>query len=179
MKFCTKCGTQLHENDIFCTKCGNKIILPDLQEKNIDLTNDKEELIENINNQKEYSNKSFIKSKSNKKTGRTKAYICPIIIGVVLILVGIFIQVPGGVLTTYEFLDGDKTHSYVFDDKYTAIDEYIVGDAYNYIIGASLIAGKISGTMTTKAIFIVSGILCLCFGITLKLLSKNDIKPQE
>ena len=66
-----------------------------------------------------------------------------------------------------------KTDNYVFDDKYTAIDEYVGGDAYNYIIGATLVAGKISGTMITKAIFVVGGTLCLCFGITLKLLQKK------
>ena len=103
-----------------------------------------------------------------------KAYLCPIIIGVILILAGLFIRVPGGALTTYGFLNGDKADGYNFDDQYSSIDEYVGGDAYNYIIGASLVAGKISGTMTTKAILSVGGTLCLCVGITMKLLTKEE-----
>lgn len=112
-------------------------------------------------------------------TKQNKAYICPIAIGLILILIGLFLPIPGGALTTYEVLDGDKTEDYVFDDKYSAIDEYVGGDAYNFIIGATLIAGKISGTMTTKAIFIVGGALCLCLGITLALLQKKEAAPEN
>ena len=103
----------------------------------------------------------------------SKAYLCPIIVGVILIIVGIIIQMPGGALTTFELLDGESTEQYVFDNKYSAIDEYVGGDAYNFIIGASLVAGKISGTMTTKAIMIVSGVLCVTLGLTLMLYQKN------
>lgn len=109
--------------------------------------------------------------------GQTKAYLCPIIVGIVLIIVGIIIQMPGGALTTFEPLDGESTEQYVFDNKYSAIDEYVGGDAYNFIIGASLVAGKISGTMTTKAIMIVSGVLCVTLGLTLMLYQKN--RQQE
>lgn len=110
---------------------------------------------------------------------QNKAYLCSIIFGVILVLVGLYIQIPGGALTTYESLDGTTTEYYVFDNKYSSIDEYIGGDAYNYIIGASLVAGKISGTMTTKAIFIVGGVICICFGMTLMLLQKKDDTAQE
>ena len=103
----------------------------------------------------------------------TKAYMIPIIVGIILILIGLFIQIPGGALTTSEFLDGEEAEYHVFDNKYSSIDEYVGGDAYNFIIGASLVAGKISGTMTTKAVFIVGGALCLCLGITLELLQKK------
>lgn len=112
-------------------------------------------------------------------TKQNKAYICPIVIGLILILIGFLLPIPGGALTTYEILDGDKTEAYVFDDKYSAIDEYVGGDAYNFIIGATLIAGKISGIMTTKAIFIVGGVLCLCLGITLALLQKKEAAPEN
>ena len=108
---------------------------------------------------------------------RSKAYLCPVFIGVFLIIVGFIIRVPGGILTTYESLDGVSSDQYAFDDKYSAIDEYVGGDAYNFIIGASLVAGKISGTMTTKAIMIVSGVLCVTLGLTLMLYFKN--RQQE
>ncbi len=110
---------------------------------------------------------------------QNKAYLCSIIIGVILVVVGFYIQIPGGALTTYKILDGTTTEYHVFDNKYSSIDEYIGGDAYNYIIGASLVAGKISGTMTTKAIFIVGGVICICFGMTLMLLQKKDDTAQE
>lgn len=172
MKYCTKCGAQLDDDNFFCVSCGNQTPLPNIKEQ----TNN-EETIKQINKKDKYSDSSFIMSKFNKNSKCIKAYICPIIIGIVLILIGLFIQIPGGALTTHESLDGNKTGFYNFDDKYTAIDEYVGGDAYNYIIGASLVAGKISGTMTTKAIFIVGGILCLCLGITL-LLKEIENKRQ-
>ena len=65
----------------------------------------------------------------------------------------------------------------MLDNKYSASDEYVGGDAYNFIIGASLVAGRISGTMTTKAIMIVSGVLCVTLGLTLMLYFKN--RQQE
>ena len=106
-----------------------------------------------------------------------KAYLCPIFIGIVLILAGLIIQIPGGVLTTYKSLDGDSTNLYVFDNKYSSIDEYVGGDAYNYIIGASLVAGKTAGAIAAKAISMVGGTMCICLGITLMMLQKN--RPNE
>ncbi len=156
MKFCTKCNTQLHDDDRFCTKCGSKTF-----ESSTEATNS--------------TNNSKKADKQKKNIMINKAYICPIVFGIVLILIGYLIPIQGGVLTTYESLNGVKTENYVFDDKYTAIDEYVGGDAYNYIIGASLVAGKISGIITTKSIFVVGGTLCLCLGITLKLLTKRQI----
>ena len=150
MKFCTKCGTQLRDNDS-CPKCNSK-----LSTQYFSLPP------ENSLPQK------------NKSTKIQKAYLYPIITGVILILVGIFIQVPGGILTTYESLDGDKTNSYAFDNRYSSIDEYVGGDAYNYIIGATLVAGKISGIITAKAVFLVGGIFCLCLGITLRVFQKKE-----
>lgn len=80
-----------------------------------------------------------------------------IIVGIALIAVGLIISVPGDHLTTYESLGGSDGYSY--------IREYVGGDAYNYIMGASLVAGHISGTMTMKAIFIAVGALVACMGL--------------
>ena len=107
-----------------------------------------------------------------------KAYLCAVIVGVILVLAGFMIQMPGGALTTYENLDGVSTEYYVFDNKYSSIDEYVGGDAYNYIIGASLVAGKISGAMTAKAICFVAGAICICFGMILFMLMKKDISKD-
>lgn len=106
-----------------------------------------------------------------------KAFILPIILGIVFIIYGFTIKIPGAALTTSETLDGSETNYYVMDNKYSAIDEYVGGDAYNFEIGASLIAGKIAGTMISKNIFIVSGAICICFGITMIIFMKD--KKQE
>lgn len=101
---------------------------------------------------------------------RKKAYMFPVLVGAVLILIGLFLRIPGGALTTYGSLDGESAGSYyVFDKKYSAIDEYVGGDAYNYIIGASLVAGKTAGMIAAKAITMVGGAICVCFGVTLML----------
>ncbi len=151
MKHCTNCGTQLHDDTMVCPQCQTE-----------------------FNSQSSSIPPEELSSKPTKSNNKNKAYICSIIVGIILILVGLFIQIPGGVLTTWGYLDGEEAFGYEFDDKYASIDEYVGGDAYNYIIGASLVAGKISGTMTTKAIFVVGGILCICLGITLLSLTRKE-----
>ena len=55
-----------------------------------------------------------------------KLYMCPIIIGILLILIGLIIRVPGGALTTYKSLDGESAGGYyAFDNRYSSIDEYV------------------------------------------------------
>ena len=39
---------------------------------------------------------------------KKKAFICPIVFGIIMIIIGFCIQIPGGVLTTYSSLDGEK-----------------------------------------------------------------------
>lgn len=90
----------------------------------------------------------------NKK--RTAALVV-IAAGIILITAGLIIAVPGDHLTTYERLGGSDGYSY--------IREYVGGDAYNYITGASLVAGHISGTMAMKAVFIAVGVLVACIGL--------------
>ena len=99
-----------------------------------------------------------------------KSQLFPILVGVVLIVVGICIQIPGGALTTRNYLNGKSAdNDYYFSNKYSTIDEYVGGDAYNFIIGSALVAGKMAGRMTTKAILIACGVLCVCFGMTMVL----------
>ena len=82
-----------------------------------------------------------------------KPYMCPIIIGILLVLIGLIIRVPGGALTTYKSLDGESAGGYyAFDNRYSSIDEYVGGDAYNYIIGASLVAGKTAGVIEPSSL---------------------------
>ena len=94
-----------------------------------------------------------------------RAAIFPIILGIVFIVIGLFIPVPGGALTTYSWMDGERAETFEFDNRYTAIDEYVGGDAYNYVIGASLVAGKMSGYIAAKATLFVVGAVCVCGGM--------------
>lgn len=86
---------------------------------------------------------------------RTAAYIV-IAIGIVLVCIGLLLQVPSKELTTYSILE---------DSGYSVIEEYVGGDAYNYIIGAALVAGEIAGVMIQKAVFISVGLLIVCIGL--------------
>ena len=86
---------------------------------------------------------------------RTAAYIV-IAIGIVLVCIGLLLQVPSKELTTYSILE---------DSGYSVIEEYVGGDAYNYIIGAALVAGEIAGVMIKKALFISVGLLIFCIGL--------------
>lgn len=102
-----------------------------------------------------------------------KSYMCPIMIGLILVLIGLIIQIPGGALTTYKFMNGESAGGYAFDNKYSSIDEYVGGDAYNFIIGASLVGGKIAGMIAAKAVAMVGGAICICFGVTLRMLEQE------
>ena len=102
----------------------------------------------------------------NKKRG---AALAVIIVGIALIAVGLIIAVPGDRLTTYESLGGSDGYSY--------IREYVGGDAYNYIMGASLVAGHISGAMTMKAVFIAIGALVACMGLLAFVFVPDQPKP--
>lgn len=108
---------------------------------------------------------TLIGHKQKKTTNsRTTAYIV-IAIGTVLVCIGLLLQVPSKELTTYSILE---------DSGYSVIEEYVGGDAYNYIIGAALVAGEIAGVMIQKAVFISIGLLIVCIGI-LKCTRRDDV----
>lgn len=97
-------------------------------------------------------------------TKRTQIIIMAI--GTLLVCIGLFLPVPGKELTTYSFME---------DSDHSVIEEYVGGDAYNYIIGASLVGGEIAGAKTQKAIYTVSGLFFICAGLVLSdLRKKND-----
>ncbi|MDE6111766.1 MAG: hypothetical protein K2F65_07615 [Eubacterium sp.] len=98
------------------------------------------------------------------------------IIGLILVIIGICIKMPGDYLTTYSLLDGEKSKNGKY--YYSSIEEYVGGDAYNYIIGASLIGGKIAGTMSMKSIFIAGGILVICIAL-IQLINTLEINKEK
>ena len=87
------------------------------------------------------------------------ASVIVILAGAALIAAGISIAVLGDHLTTWSLLDGT--------DGFSSIREYVGGDAYNYIIGALLVAGHISGSLTMKAVIIAAGVTTACIGLLL------------
>ena len=100
---------------------------------------------------------------------RKKVSVCIIVIGVILFAVGLFLKTPSRELTTYS----------VLKDKYSVIEEYVGGDAYNYIIGASLVGGEIAGVKAQKAVFISIGLLITCLGLyTFSQLKENSVDGQ-
>lgn len=92
-----------------------------------------------------------------KKTYHTPSLII-MGIGVILFCVGLFMKVPSKELTTYTVLA---------DSGYSVIEEYVGGDAYNFIIGAALVGGEIAGILAQKAIYTVSGLFFFCAGMAL------------
>ena len=95
---------------------------------------------------------------------KKKISVSVIVLGALLFIVGLFTQIPSKELTTYEALD----------DKYSVIEEYVGGDAYNYIIGASLVGGEIAGAKAQKAIFISVGLFIICLGLCSFVFAKED-----
>lgn len=91
------------------------------------------------------------------------------LVGIILFIIGFFIKVPNKELTTYSFLSDDRS----------VIEEYVGGDAYNYIIGASLIGGEISGAKTQKAIFISIGLLIASVGLLSLSYSRNNDSIED
>ena len=91
------------------------------------------------------------------------------VVGVILFITGLAIKVPSKELTTYSSLG----------KKYSVIEEYVGGDAYNYIIGASLVGGEIAGAKTQKAIFISFGLLLLCNGMFLFVKEKENENEKD
>lgn len=91
------------------------------------------------------------------------------IIGLVLFIVGLFTKIPNKELTTYSGLSG----------KYSVIEEYVGGDAYNYIIGASLVGGEIAGAKTQKVVFISVGSLIFVLGLLAYSSSKEKIEETN
>lgn len=109
-----------------------------------------------------------VERKQEKTANRNATAYFVIAIGIVLVCIGLLLQVPSKELTTYSILK---------DSGYSVIEEYVGGDAYNYIIGAALVAGEIAGAMIQKAVFISIGLLIVCIGM-LKCTRSDDVKSN-
>ncbi|MCI6830639.1 MAG: hypothetical protein MR896_00935 [Clostridiales bacterium] len=102
------------------------------------------------------------------KLSKSNLYLIPLFLGILLILAGIVLQVPSDELTLYQILDGESS----------VVEEYVGGDAYNFIIGASLVGGRIAGMLAVKAITIVGGILSIGIAVFLYAVS-SPAEPKS
>ena len=91
-----------------------------------------------------------------------------VLVGLILVFVGFFTNIPGTKLTTISSLDDYE--------GYSSIEEYVGGDAYNYIIGASLVGGEIAGATAAKAIYIGIGFLMISIGLVFGV---SAFKPES
>lgn len=83
---------------------------------------------------------------------RKNIAIIGIVVGIIFIILGIMTKIPG---------------DYIYN-----LTEYVGGDAYNYIIESSIRAGKISGAMTQRAVYIAVGVM-MTFLATFKLCNEK------
>ena len=97
---------------------------------------------------------------------KKKISVFVMVIGLVLLIIGLSIMIPNKELTTYSYPS----------DEYSVIEKYVGGDAYNYIIGASLVGGEIAGAKTQKAVFISMGSLIFVIGMLAYSFSKESIE---
>lgn len=99
-----------------------------------------------------------------------RTQIIIIVIGIVLVCIGVFMPIPSKELSTYSFMA---------EEGYSVIEEYVGGDAYNFIIGASLVGGEISGAKAQKAIYTVAGLFFICAGMVISDIQAKAKLPAE
>lgn len=103
-----------------------------------------------------------MKKKKEIEINAKKVAVLGIVLSLILIIVGLAIRIPKKEIS---FFHAD-------DNGYT---EYVGGDAYNFIIEASLRGGEIAGCKAEKAIFISSGCILLVFSLFKLDKAKSDI----
>lgn len=104
-----------------------------------------------------------------RKTAKRLAPYLFIGAGALCLLIGLLFPMPGEDLTTYDLNGAECFH----------IEEYVGGDAYNYIIGACILGGHISGAMTVKAVFAVGGLAFICMGVATLAIFGTGMEKSE
>lgn len=87
-----------------------------------------------------------------KKKKVTIGFSIMVLIGVVLFIYGCTITIPSEEMSYYESKDKSQ------------IEQYVGGDAYNYIIGAQIVGSKIVAATVERAIFICVGLFMVALG---------------
>ena len=83
-----------------------------------------------------------------------------LLIGIVFMIVGFSVKVPDRYINSWR------------------MEEYVGGDAYNFIIEANLRGNEISAAENRKTVFISTGALMICVGLSVFAFSKRE-KTKE
>lgn len=147
-KFCHKCGLELEPNATFCPRCGEACNAQSSSEPT-----PIQQYNMNLNVQKGIKAKIDIK-----RTILSNVIpVACLVVGIILLIVGLGVSIPSDYISSY------------------SMTEYVGGDAYNFIIEASLRGGRIAGAMITKCIYIAVGLLISCVAA----LKINVVKPDH
>lgn len=145
-KFCTKCGAELEMNEFFCQRCGEK--------------SETQNFAVPIQQYNMYIKpKRSLKDKIDvKKTvlSNIVPVVC-LVVGIFLLIVGLGVSIPSDYISSY------------------SMTEYVGGDAYNFIVEASLRGGRIAATQISKGVYISVGLLIACISA----LKINIVKPSK
>lgn len=125
-KFCHKCGQELEPNAAFCPRCGEACNV-----QNSSGPTPIQQYNMNLNVQ------NGIKAKIDiKRTVLSNVIpVACLVIGIILLISGLGVSIPSDYISSY------------------SMTEYVGGDAYNFIIEASLRGGRIAGAMITNCLY--------------------------
>ena len=147
-KFCPKCGAELDSATAFCPVCGEKIAA-----QAPSVPDPIQQYNAGIKPKLKITDKIDIK-----RTILTNIIpVACLAIGIILMIVGLGVSTPSSYISSY------------------SMTEYVGGDAYNFIIEASIRGGKIAGAMITQGIYIAVGLLIACTSA----LKINVVKPEK
>ena len=135
MKYCAKCGKEIMDDAVMCPGCGEKC---------------NEQRTSNSTPFQQNNMNNGVNNNSEDKIDIKKTLLSNII-PVLFLVIGLLMFVDGmdlGVPSDY---------IYPFD-----VTEYVGGDAYNYIIEASLRGGRIAAAEISKCINVSIGLLIAC-----------------
>ena len=135
MKFCAKCGKELLDEASVCPECGDVF---DGQGAP-------------CSTPAQSGNESVVANGNKKVKINRKKTLVSNIVPVLFLLTGILMFVEG--------LDLGVPSSYLYSSSVT---EYVGGDAYNYIIEASLRAGRIAAAEISKCVNVIIGLFIAC-----------------
>lgn len=95
-----------------------------------------------------------------------------IVVAIMMIALGMFYPIPE------KFVNVDSgSKAYDYDWRENKGAEYLGGDAYNYMIEATMKSGYVSGIMTGKVAFVVGGLLL--FFISLYAYNQGELLERK
>lgn len=105
--------------------------------------------------------------KTEKRKNLIAVWSFLVVIGAVFFILGLILKLPPKELNYYSSLD----------DTYK-VEEYVGGDAYNYIIAASQWAGEYSAKSTEKTLYICFGVFMFALGLA-NVIKYTDSKKEN